>query len=797
MSMERGRKHWKQSGLNAEKRVQDSEAALDKAKARYYSLAEQFDRARTGDRQSGRFGLKGPKSAAQQEEDLFRKVQAADSDYAAKVQAAQAQREELKATLRPQSIAALRELISECDSGLTLQLQKFATLNEQVLLRNGLCVNPLKSQTANGTTSDSRSLRDIAQQIDNEGDFRDYVMSFSNKAGTQSPDIKYERHPSLASPKQMQVSQFPQQQSFSGQPAGFGNQVQSPRTTSGGFEPGFRPSQPGQISGVTPYHPNGREGMQMPAQQNQYGPIQQGQYASNQQNQYAVNPQNQYTPTQRNQFAPGPQSQQQSNQPSQISHSTPSEYPPSQQNPYPHAPSSYSQNPPSIHTNAQLPQLPQIGNLSLSSTEQSYRYNDLGTGVHSNNLSDDSRPGAANIVSPVSPPPSSRNASMSGGLPSSPNGVYRSDGPQSQSGTTGPFSSSRPEVQGPGSSNLSGGLLGGPGGYRSDVPSSGPNVGDRQDLSPTGPQNNSRFQNQQPGQNGGYSAMNADPRTPNNQPQSHAMNVDPRVASNNPRLATSRQTGISPPNPGMASSSSSSRSRADGLRTNLPPLRPVFGVSLEELFRRDGSAVPMIVYQCVQAVDLFGLDVEGIYRTSGSAPHITEMKALFDNGKHPKSWIPIHITNTVLIDSSQVDFRSPAAFHHDIASVTTLLKHFLRDLPDPLLTSANYASFINSAKIDDDIIRRDSLHALINALPDPNYATLRVLTLHLHRVSQHSQHNRMTPSNLAICFGPTLMGQKGLSGGQSVGGDIKDAGWQARVVETVLNNTLQIFDDDD
>jgi hypothetical protein len=30
------------------------------------------------------FGLKGPKSAAQHEEDLYRKVQAADSDYSSR-----------------------------------------------------------------------------------------------------------------------------------------------------------------------------------------------------------------------------------------------------------------------------------------------------------------------------------------------------------------------------------------------------------------------------------------------------------------------------------------------------------------------------------------------------------------------------------------------------------------------------------------------------------------------------------------------------------------------------------------
>lgn len=70
----------------------------------------------------------------------------------------------------------------------------------------------------------------------------------------------------------------------------------------------------------------------------------------------------------------------------------------------------------------------------------------------------------------------------------------------------------------------------------------------------------------------------------------------------------------------------------NGFLNNLPPVRPVFGLTLEDLFRRDGTAVPVIVYQCIQAVEMFGLDMEGIYRQSGSANHINHMKALFDNG---------------------------------------------------------------------------------------------------------------------------------------------------------------------
>jgi Rho GTPase-activating protein RGD1 len=153
-----------------------------------------------------------------------------------------------------------------------------------------------------------------------------------------------------------------------------------------------------------------------------------------------------------------------------------------------------------------------------------------------------------------------------------------------------------------------------------------------------------------------------------------------------------------------------------------------------------------------------------------------------------------------------VDFRNPENFFHDVNSVAGLLKQFFRDLPDPLLTAEHYAGFIEAASTyphvpilcpptnlptenDDDIVRRDSLHAIINSLPDPNYATLRAITLHLNRVTESSNANRMNASNLAIVFGPTLMGA-------NTGPNIQDAGWQVRVIDTILQNTYQIFDDD-
>jgi hypothetical protein len=208
-NVDRSRKQWKTTGLAAEQRVADTEAAMRKSKAKYDQLADDYDRARTGDRQAGKkFGLKGPKSAAQHEEDLLRKVQAADADYLSKVQIAQSQRSELWSKLRPEAVKALEDSIRECDSALTLQMQKFgmsckewnlsianralASFNEKLLLSNGLNISPLKDSEPG---DHPRSLRETVFAINNEKDLSNYISSFASKVPPRAPEIKYERHP--------------------------------------------------------------------------------------------------------------------------------------------------------------------------------------------------------------------------------------------------------------------------------------------------------------------------------------------------------------------------------------------------------------------------------------------------------------------------------------------------------------------------------------------------------------------------------------------------------------------------
>ena len=96
---------------------------------------------------------------------------------------------------------------------------------------------------------------------------------------------------------------------------------------------------------------------------------------------------------------------------------------------------------------------------------------------------------------------------------------------------------------------------------------------------------------------------------------------------------------------------------------------------------------------------------------------------------------------------------------------------------------------LTSLEIDDEIVRRDSLHGLINALPDPNYATIRALILHLNRVAESNEVNNMSAGNLAAVFGPILLRSTPV---ESHGHNLL----QFRAIDTIISYTLAIFDDD-
>lgn len=90
----------------------------------------------------------------------------------------------------------------------------------------------------------------------------------------------------------------------------------------------------------------------------------------------------------------------------------------------------------------------------------------------------------------------------------------------------------------------------------------------------------------------------------------------------------------------------------------------------------------------------------------------------------------------------------------DIHSVCCFLKDFLRNLQDPLIPQSKWSAF--SVAISEDN-KQMALDKIIQTLPQANRDTLAYLILHLQNVA-NSPECKMSTSNLATVFGPTIVG---------------------------------------
>ncbi|KAH9039282.1 RhoGAP-domain-containing protein [Lactarius pseudohatsudake] len=204
--------------------------------------------------------------------------------------------------------------------------------------------------------------------------------------------------------------------------------------------------------------------------------------------------------------------------------------------------------------------------------------------------------------------------------------------------------------------------------------------------------------------------------------------------------------------------------------------RLTFGIDLAEQMARDGVEVPPIMVKCCEAIEKYGISTVGVYRIGGTVSKVTRLKEKLDKD----------------LDATNLDAEE---WSGDISNVTSVLKLWLRELPEPLLTMHLHQGFLSAAKIENDRLRHIRLHERVNELPDANYATLKYFLGHLHRIVQNEAQNSMSIGNLAIVFGPTLFpttvpngvnGQDGLAG----------ATIQNKAIETILEHYTDIFVDE-
>ncbi|XP_020935703.1 rho GTPase-activating protein 6 isoform X2 [Sus scrofa] len=163
-------------------------------------------------------------------------------------------------------------------------------------------------------------------------------------------------------------------------------------------------------------------------------------------------------------------------------------------------------------------------------------------------------------------------------------------------------------------------------------------------------------------------------------------------------------------------------------------------LSLNPIYRQ----VPRLVDSCCQHLEKHGLQTVGIFRVGSSKKRVRQLREEFDRG----------------VDVSLEE-------EHSVHDVAALLKEFLRDMPDPLLTRELYTAFINTLLLEPEE-QLGTLQLLIYLLPPCNCDTLHRLLQFLSIVARHAEDNvskdgqevtgnKMTSLNLATIFGPNLL----------------------------------------
>ncbi|XP_052658133.1 rho GTPase-activating protein 29 isoform X3 [Harpia harpyja] len=220
----------------------------------------------------------------------------------------------------------------------------------------------------------------------------------------------------------------------------------------------------------------------------------------------------------------------------------------------------------------------------------------------------------------------------------------------------------------------------------------------------------------------------------------------------------------------------------------------LFGVEFAQAAKNVPDGIPFIIKKCTSEIESRALNVKGIYRVNGAKSRVEKLCQAFENGKD-------------LVELSEL-------YAHDISNV---LKLYLRQLPEPLILFRLYNEFIGLAKesqtVNEELDAKQAspkskkrqsicielnriiikIKDLLKQLPVPNYNTLQYLIGHLHRVTEQSDENKMSASNLGIIFGPTLIRPRQTDATVSLS-SLVDYPYQARVVELLIAYYEKIFD---
>ena len=115
------------------------------------------------------------------------------------------------------------------------------------------------------------------------------------------------------------------------------------------------------------------------------------------------------------------------------------------------------------------------------------------------------------------------------------------------------------------------------------------------------------------------------------------------------------------------------------------------------------------------------------------------------------------VSTVKYIYNIQIFCRQPVKLcSYEPAVVASLLKLFLRELPEPVLTTRLGARWeeVAQARLPGD--RRDGMVRLMAELPECNRVLVQWVFVHMGHVIAQEKMNKMTLQNVSIVLSPTM-----------------------------------------
>ncbi|KAM6276285.1 ralA-binding protein 1 isoform 1-T3 [Spheniscus humboldti] len=171
-------------------------------------------------------------------------------------------------------------------------------------------------------------------------------------------------------------------------------------------------------------------------------------------------------------------------------------------------------------------------------------------------------------------------------------------------------------------------------------------------------------------------------------------------------------------------------------QVDVPSHRPVFGIPLSDAVDRtmmyDGIRLPAVFRECIDYVEKYGMKCEGIYRVSGIKSKVDELKAAYDREE------------------------SPNLEEYEPNTVASLLKQYLRELPENLLTKELMPRFEDACGKSTEAEKVQECQRLLKELPECNHLLISWLIVHMDHVIAKELETKMNIQNISIVLSPTV-----------------------------------------